>query len=144
MMRWLTLASISTPIQMDQRSQDENYLIAMIIMASIEMLIQTLHKLDTAATALDQAGYVMYDVKRVRPFITYNLDQSTFVSGRDVRSSVWQISSRLLTLGPPVVLAGPATIGVTRLHETGGVIEQQEGRSHRSLEQEARDVLGFT
>jgi len=50
-------------MEMDQRSQDENHLIAMIIMASIEMLIQTLHKLDTAATTLDQTGYVMYDVE---------------------------------------------------------------------------------
>lgn len=88
MMRWLILASISTPIQMDQRSQNENHLIAMIIMASIEMLIQTLDKLDTAATALDQTGYVMYDVKRICPFITYNLNQSTWVSGHDVRFSV--------------------------------------------------------
>jgi hypothetical protein len=61
---------------MDQGSQDENHLIAMIVMASIEMVVQTLNKLDTAATTLDQTGHVMHDVERVCPFITYNLNQS--------------------------------------------------------------------
>jgi hypothetical protein len=47
-------------------------------MASIEMIIQTLDKLYSAAPTLDQTGDIVYDIERVCPFIAYNNNKSEF------------------------------------------------------------------
>lgn len=45
------------------------YLIAVVIMTAVKVLIETSHKLDLSPSALNQSGYIVYNVKGIGPFV---------------------------------------------------------------------------
>ena len=47
------------------------HLVSMIIMSSVKVLIQTSYKTLVATSPLNEPGYIMYNVERVRPFVTF-------------------------------------------------------------------------
>ena len=70
------------------------------------MLIQKLDEAFISALALDQTGYIMDYVKRVRPFVA---------------------------LSPPIVWAGPSTARIPRLHEPSFRVEDSKRVVHSTF-----------
>jgi hypothetical protein len=110
----------------------------MVIMAPVEMRIQTLNERHLAAATGDEIVHIVYDVERVCPFIAC-------AKKKKIRSvlhfciAIYASAEHQRTLSPPIIRPRPASIRVPGLHEPGLVVEEVERCGHGPIEKELGD-----